>query len=95
MNGRRLDQFYACTPSNSYPSGGYTFPTAINTRYGTIGIRALDFVVMRATNTAGNGYSVSWDRQAGFLHIFQNGTEVTANTNLSTITLYLSLQGTR
>ena len=93
--GKILTQYYGVTFSSSYPPTGYTFPELISTRYGQIGIRRLLAVIQRATNTAGVAYNVEWDNQAGFLHVFQNGIEVAANTNLSTIQLHLKLEGTR
>ena len=93
--GRLLDQSYAVTLSNSYVSGGYAFPKNIASRYGQIGIRALVAVIQIGTNTAGIAYTAVWDQQAGKLAIFTAGSQVSGNTDLSTITIYLNLKGTR
>jgi len=95
VNGKLLEQFVDATFSSSYPVAGYSFPYALNTQYGQLGIRALLAVYDIAYNTAGLAYNVAWDKTLGKLHVFVNGTEVTANTNLTTITIRLKISGTR
>ena len=93
--GKLLDQSYKVTLSNSYVTGGYTFPINANSRYGQIGIHTVEGVIQQGTNTAGIGYTAVWDKQAGKLAIFTGGSQVSGNTDLSTIIVYLNLKGTR
>lgn len=93
VSGRLLERQAAVTFSNSYPTGGYTFPVALNTRYGQLGISTLVGVVLVATNTAGLLYSVAWDSEAGKLAVLTAGAQ--ASGDISTITLTLKFIGTR
>src|SRR5258708_13670582 len=98
VNGKLLERYAAVALSWAYPNTGatlgYTFPVALATQYGQLGIRTLIAVEQVACNTAGKTYTARWDSQAGKLHIYVNGTEVSDNSNLSTITLTLKLTGT-
>lgn len=95
VSGKLLDQSIQVTLSNSYVTGGYTFPANINSRYGQVGIRSLEGVTQQGTNTAGIGYTAVWDKQAGKLAIFVAGAQVDGNVDLSTIIVYLKLFGSR
>lgn len=97
VNGRLLEKYAAATLSSGYPIGGYTFPEALATQYGQLGIQDLLGVEEVSSNTAAYNYFPVWNNQTGKLMIINNATglEVPDNTNLSTFTFTLKLTGTR
>jgi hypothetical protein len=97
VNGKLLEKYADVTLSNSYPIGGYTFPYALSTQYGQLGIASLLGSEQVAVNTASFNYFAVWNSQTGKLMIISNATglEVPDATDLSTLVMTLKLTGTR
>lgn len=97
VNGKLFERYADTTLSTGYPIGGYTFPVALATHYGQLGIRTLVGVEEVAANTAAFNHFPIWNSQTGKLMIVNNATglEVPDNTSLSTLTFTLKLTGTR
>lgn len=97
VSGRLLERYADTTLSSGYPIGGYTFPAALSTHYGQLGIAQLQGVDQIASNTAAFNYFAVWNYQTGKLMVLSNATglEVPDGTNLATLTMRLKFIGTR
>jgi hypothetical protein len=95
VSGKLLERYAAATFSTGYPTGGYTFPKALRTRYGQLGIADLVGVDQLATNTAGVTYTATWDGEAQKLVVLVSGVQVANNVDIHTIVLGLKFIGTR
>mgnify|MGYP001589827530 FL=1 len=97
VSGRILERQAEVTLSSGYPTGGYTFPVALNDQYGQLGIRTLIGLFQVACNTAALAYIPFWNSQTGKLMIVNDltGQEVPDNTDLDALTMTLRLLGSR
>lgn len=97
VSGRLLERVAEVTLSAGYPTGGYTFPTNLDDRYGQIGIKHLIGITQIASNTAGLLFLPFWDRQAETLYILRQSTglEVADNTDLHTSVFRIKFVGSR
>jgi hypothetical protein len=97
VSGKLLERVADVTFSSGYPTGGYTFPKALATQYGQLGIADLLGSVQIATNTAGFNFFAVWNSQAGKLVVIWNATgqEMPDNTDISALTMTLKFIGTR
>jgi len=97
VNGKLLERVAVTTFSAGYPIGGYTFPRALATQYGQLGIADLIGVQTVAITTSAITYLVTWDIQAETLVVIDNntGNEVADNVDLHLITVILKFTGTR
>lgn len=97
VSGRLLERVAEITFSTGYPIGGYTFPKALATQYGQLGIADLLGFVQIAANTAANDHYPVYDSQAETLVLVNNATgqEVPDNTDISALKVTLKFIGTR
>jgi hypothetical protein len=97
VSGKLFERVAVTTFSTGYPTGGYTFPRALNTQYGQLGIADLLGVQEIATNTAAITYFARWDSEAEKLVLINDGTgtEVADNTDVHLLAVTLKLIGTR
>ena len=97
VSGKLLERVAITTFSAGYPAGGYTFPRALSTQYGQLGIADLIAVQVIAIRTSAIAYLVVWDIQAETLVVIDNttGLEVADNVDLHLITVTIRLTGTR
>ena len=89
VEGRLRTNTADVTLSSGYPSGGYTLDPV---NY-SLGMKSLIGVQQVGGNTAAQGYTITYDTQAGKLHVFTGGAEVNSPTSLSNLTLRLKFTG--